>query len=119
MFSNFRGFIVVVQPRRALGVSPLDSYHPGMYHLRWSLSPTPLSMFLRGRTPSILWSWYRQEKTHKKLNSFHRITTTTTILGRKKTMRNKKKRAIRLKVKMIKTTLPGARREGRDVPRRH
>jgi thiamine monophosphate kinase len=46
------------------------------------------------------------EKTHKKLNSCRRMTTTTMIMGRKKTMRRKKKRVTRLKVKMVKTTLP-------------
>jgi hypothetical protein len=62
-------------------------------------------MFLRGRTPLRLWSRYRQEKTRKKLNSYRRTTTTTMIMGRKKTTR-KKKRTTRLKVKMMKTTLP-------------
>jgi hypothetical protein len=33
------------------------------------------------------------------------MMTTTMILGRKKTMRKKKKMATRLKVKMMKTTL--------------
>jgi hypothetical protein len=46
------------------------------------------------------------EKTHKKLNSCRRMTTTTMIMGRKKTTRRKKKRVTRLKVKMVKTTLP-------------
>jgi hypothetical protein len=55
-------------------------------------------MFLRGRTPSRLWSRYRQEKTHKKLNSYRRTTTTTM-------RRNKEKRATRLKAKIMKTTL--------------
>jgi hypothetical protein len=63
-------------------------------------------MFLRGRTPSRLWSRYRQEKTHKKVNSYRRTTTTTMIMGRKKTTRKKKKMATRLKAKMMKTTLP-------------
>jgi hypothetical protein len=77
-----------------------------MYHPHQSLNLTPLSTFLRGRTPSRLWSRYRQEKTCKKLNRCHRTTTTTTIMGRKKTMRRrKKKRATRLKAKMMKTTL--------------
>jgi hypothetical protein len=75
-----------------------------MCHLRQSPCPTPLSTFLRGRTPSRLWSWYWQEKTHKKLNSYHKMTTTTTTMRRKKTMR--KKWATRLKAKMINTTLP-------------
>jgi hypothetical protein len=77
-----------------------------MYHLRQSHSLTPLSTFLRGRTPSRLWSRYRQEKAHKKLNSFCRTTTTIMIMGRKKTMRKKKKWATRLRAKMMKTTLP-------------
>jgi hypothetical protein len=76
-----------------------------MYHLHQSHSPTPLSTFLRGRTPLRLWSWYRQEKTHKKLNCCRKMTTMTTIIGRKKTMRKKKNRATRLKAKMMKTTL--------------
>jgi hypothetical protein len=105
MFPKFRWFILVVQPGRALNVSPLDSWHPGMYHLCQSRSLTPLSMFLRGRTPLRLWSRYRQEKTRKKLNSYRRTMTTTMIMGRKKTTR-KKKRTTRLKVKMMKTTLP-------------
>jgi hypothetical protein len=33
LFPNFRWFILVVQPRRALDIIPLDSWHPGMYHL--------------------------------------------------------------------------------------
>jgi hypothetical protein len=63
-------------------------------------------MFLRGRTPSRLWSQYRQGKIHMKLNIYHR-TTTMTSRG-KKTMRKKKKRATRLKAKNMKTTLLGA-----------
>jgi hypothetical protein len=106
LFLNFRWFVLIVQPERALDVSPLDSWRLGMYHPHQSLSLTPLSTFLRGRTPSRLWSRYRQEKTCKKLNRCHRTTTTTTIMGRKKTMRRrKKKRATRLKAKMMKTTL--------------
>jgi hypothetical protein len=46
----------------------------------------------------------RQEKTCKKLNSYHRTTTTTMFMGWKETTRKKKKRATRLKVKMMKTT---------------
>jgi hypothetical protein len=42
---------------------------------------------------------------HKKLNICRRTMTTIMIMGRKKTTR-KKKRATRLKAKMIKTTLP-------------
>jgi hypothetical protein len=34
------------------------------------------------------------------------MTTMTTIMGRMKTMRRKKKRATRQKAKMLKTTLP-------------
>jgi hypothetical protein len=68
-----------------------------MYHLHQSCSLTPLSTFLMERTPSRLWSRYRQEETSKKLNSCCRMMTTTTIMGRKKTMRKKKKRATRLK----------------------
>jgi hypothetical protein len=34
------------------------------------------------------------------------MTTTTIIMGRKKTMRRKMKRATRLKVKMMNPTLP-------------
>jgi hypothetical protein len=77
-----------------------------MYHLYQSHSPTLLSMFLRGRTPSRSWSQYQWEKTHKKLNSCLRMMTTTTVKRRKKkTMTKKKKRATRLKAKMMKTTL--------------
>jgi hypothetical protein len=72
-----------------------------MYRLCQSHNPTPLSTFLRGRTPSRLWSWYQQEKTHKKLNNCGRMTTTTMTMRRKK-----EKRATRLKAKMMKTTLP-------------
>jgi hypothetical protein len=60
-------------------------------------------MFLRGRTPSRLWSQYRQGKTRKKLNRCHRKMTMTS--ERKKTIRKKKKRATRLKAKKMKTTL--------------
>jgi hypothetical protein len=60
-----------------------------MYHLCQSHNPTPLSTFLRGRTPSRLWSWYRQEKTHKKLNNCGRMTTTTMTMRRKKEEGNK------------------------------
>jgi hypothetical protein len=67
-----------------------------MCHLNQSHSPTLLSMFLRRRTPSRSWSWYQQEKTLRKLNSHRRIMTMI--------MRRKKK-AIRLKAKMMKTTL--------------
>jgi hypothetical protein len=63
-------------------------------------------MFLRGRTPSRLWSQYRHEKTRKKLNSYRRTKTMTTIMRRKKTTRKKKKRETRRKAKMMKTTLP-------------
>jgi hypothetical protein len=77
-----------------------------MYHLRQSHNPTLLSTFPRGRTPSRLWSQYQRKKTHKKLNSCHRMVTTITILGRKKTMRKKKKkRATGVKAKMMKTSL--------------
>jgi hypothetical protein len=51
-------------------------------------------------------SQYRQGKTHKKLNRYHRTMTMTS--KRKRTMRRKKKRATRLKAKMMKTTLLGA-----------
>jgi hypothetical protein len=74
-----------------------------MCHLHQSHNSTPLSTFLRGRTPSRLWSQYRQEKTCKKLNSCRRTTTMT--IKRKKTTRKKKKRAIRLKPEKMKTTL--------------
>jgi hypothetical protein len=67
---------------------------------------TPLNTFLRGRTPSRLWSKYRQGKTRKKLNRIRRTMTMTS--KRKKTMRKKKKRATRLKTKKMKTTLLGA-----------
>jgi hypothetical protein len=77
-----------------------------MCHLRQSHNPTPLSTFLRGRTPLTLWSQYQQEKTHKKLNSCHRMMTMTMTTRRKKTMRKKKKGATRLKANMMKTTLP-------------
>jgi hypothetical protein len=46
-------------------------------------------------------SRYRQEKTHKKLNNYRRMTTMTMTMRRKK-----KKRSTRLKAKMMKTTLP-------------
>jgi hypothetical protein len=75
-----------------------------MCHLRQIHSPTPLSTFLRGRTPLRLWSQYRQEKTRKKFNSYRRMMTMT--IRRKKTMRRKKKKTeTRLKVKKMKTTL--------------
>jgi hypothetical protein len=68
--------------------------------------PTLRSTFLRGRTPSRLWSRYRWEKTRKKLNSCCGMMTTIMIMRRKKkTTRKKKKMATRLKVKMMKTTL--------------
>jgi hypothetical protein len=62
-------------------------------------------MFLRGRTPSRLWSRYQQEKARKKFNSCRRMTTTSITMGRKKTTRKKKKRATKLKVGMMKTIL--------------
>jgi hypothetical protein len=52
-----------------------------------------------------LWSWYRQEKTRKKLNSYRRTMTMT--IRSKKTTRRKKKRATRVKVRKMKTTLFG------------
>jgi hypothetical protein len=33
LFPNFRWFVLILQPGRALDVSPLDSWCPGMYHL--------------------------------------------------------------------------------------
>jgi hypothetical protein len=51
-----------------------------------------------------LWSQYQQGKTRKKLNICRK--TTTMAIRKKKTMR--KKRATRLKVKKMKTTLIGA-----------
>jgi hypothetical protein len=75
-----------------------------MYHLCQIHNPTPLSTFLRGRTPSRLWSQYRQEKTRKKFNSCRRTMTMT--IRRKTTMRRKKKKTeTRLKAKKMKTTL--------------
>jgi hypothetical protein len=62
-------------------------------------------MFLRGRTPSRLWSSYQQGKTHKKLNICRRMTTMTS--RRKKTTRKKEKRGTRLKAKKMKITLVG------------
>jgi hypothetical protein len=64
---------------------------------------TPLSMFLRGRIPSRLWSQYQQGKTRKKLNRCCKTMTMTS--GRKKTTRKKNKRAIGLKAKKMKATL--------------
>jgi hypothetical protein len=46
------------------------------------------------------WSWYQQEKTHKKLNSYCKMTTTMM------TMRMMMKKAMRMKTKMMRTTLP-------------
>jgi hypothetical protein len=71
-----------------------------MCHLSQSCSPTLLGMFLRRRIPSRSWSQYQQEKTLRKLNSCRRMTTTMRI------MRMMKKKAMRLKVKMMRTTLP-------------
>jgi hypothetical protein len=71
-----------------------------LYNLDQSYNPTLLSMFLRRRTPSRSWSWYLREKTCKKLNSYRRMTTMTTIMRRRK-----KKRATRLKAKIMKITL--------------
>jgi hypothetical protein len=62
-------------------------------------------MFLRRRTPSRSWSQYQQEKTCKKLNSYHRMTTTIMIMRRKKKTTRMMKKAMRLKAKMMKTTL--------------
>jgi hypothetical protein len=106
LFPNFGWFLLTAQPARALDVSPVVSWHQEMYHLRQSCNPTLLSMFLRGRTPLISWSWYRQEKTHKKLSSYHKTMTMTMIMWRKReTTRKNKKRATRMKVKMMKGTL--------------
>jgi hypothetical protein len=51
-------------------------------------------------------------KQRKKLNNFYRImvtvitTTMTMIKKNKKTMRLKEKKAVRMKIKMMRTTLP-------------
>jgi hypothetical protein len=71
-----------------------------MCHLSQSHNPTLLSTFLRRRIPLRSWSRYLWEKTLMKLNSCHRMTTMTM------TMRMmKKKRAMRLKAKMMNNTL--------------
>jgi hypothetical protein len=60
-----------------------------------------LSAFLRRRILLRSWSWYQWEKTLKKLNSYHGTTTMTM------TMRMmKKKNAMRLKMKVMRNTLP-------------
>jgi hypothetical protein len=73
-----------------------------MCHLSWSHNPTLLNTFLRRRTTLRLWSRYLQEKTHRKLNSIHRMTTTTMTMRRRR-MR-KKKKATRMKINI--TTPP-------------
>jgi hypothetical protein len=73
-----------------------------MCHLSRNRSTT----LLRGMNLSRLWSQYPQGKTRKKLNRCHRTMTMTS--KRNKTMRRKKKRATRLKVKMMKNILLGA-----------
>jgi hypothetical protein len=62
---------------------------------------TLLSTFLRKRIPLRSYSRYLREKTLKKLNSYRRMTTTMMTMRKMK----KKKRAMRLKAKMMKTTL--------------
>jgi hypothetical protein len=102
LFSNFRWFVLAAQSGRALDVSPLDSQHRGMCCLSRSRSMT----LLRRMNLLRLWSQYRQGKTHKKLNRCRRTMIMTS--KRKKTMGMKKKRATRLKVKMMKNILLGA-----------
>jgi hypothetical protein len=86
IFPNFRWLILAAQPARALDVCSLVSWRRGMCHLSWSRSLT-LNTFLRRRTTLRLWSRYLQEKTHRKLNSIHRVTTTTMTMRRRR-MRN-------------------------------
>jgi hypothetical protein len=70
------------------------------------LSRNCSTTLLRRMNLSRLWSQYRQGKTLKKLNRCRRSTTMTS--KRNKIMIRKKKRATRLKVKMMKNILLGA-----------
>jgi hypothetical protein len=71
---------------------------------------TLLGTFLRRRCPSRSCSLYLWGKTlrkqQQKLNSCRRTTRTTTTIATMITKMRKKKKTMRLKMKMMRTTLP-------------
>jgi hypothetical protein len=108
LFPNFRWLILATQSRRALDVSPLSASTKECATPTRAATRLPSARSLGGGLLQDCGHGW-QEKTHKKLNSYRRMTSMT--MRRKKTMR-KKKRATRLKMNKMNTTLLGA------VPRR-